>query len=182
MKKQKSEMLSWLKTIAFTTVLVFAVRIFLFTPIDVEGASMMPTFEDGDRVLVNKQTNIDRFDVVVFKVSDDVNYIKRVIGLPGDHIAYRDDTLYINDIAFNETYLDVYKRKIPLGLKMTENFTLEKYTGFDKIPEGYLFVLGDNRRKSRDSRDPGVGLIEIDSVLGEVDMVFLPLSNMGLIE
>ncbi|MER2000507.1 MAG: signal peptidase I [Lysinibacillus sp.] len=177
MAERENEWFSLFKMVIFVSVFVLAVRIFLLTPVVVDGASMLPTFEDGDRVVVNKQAKIHRFDIIVFAVDDQTNYIKRVIGLPGDHIAYKKDILYINGQPYEEPYLQQFKENIPLDTLLTENFTLEKYTGYTTIPEGYLFVLGDNRKKSTDSRDPILGLVSVDSVLGEVKAIFYPFQN-----
>ncbi|WP_311051890.1 signal peptidase I, partial [Rhodococcus qingshengii] len=75
------------------------------------------------------------------------DYIKRVIGLPGDHIEYRNDTLYINGKKYEEPYLDQYKKEIVTG-PLTEDFKLEDFTGSKTVPEGQLFVMGDNRMYS----------------------------------
>lgn len=182
MSERSKEWFSLFKMIVFVSVFVLAVRIFLLTPVVVDGASMLPTFEDGDRVIVNKQSEIQRFDIIVFAVDAQTNYIKRVIGLPGDHIAYKKDVLYINGQPYEESYLQQFKEDIPLDTLLTENFTLEKYTGFTQIPEGYLFVLGDNRKKSTDSRDPSLGVVPLDAVLGEVKAVFYPFQNTKLLQ
>lgn len=177
MEHREREWLSWLKTIIVVVAVMLVIRIYLFTPVVVDGASMLPTFENRDRIIVAKQTEINHFDVIVFAIDEDTNYIKRVIGLPGDHIAYKNDQLFINDIAYEEPYLEVLKHDIPIDTYLTENFTLQKYTGFEVIPDGYVFVLGDNRKKSTDSRDPTLGLIPMNSVLGEVKAVFYPFRN-----
>ena len=86
MNKEKNESLEWLKIVSVTALFIIAIRIWIFTPVIVDGASMMPTYENGDRVIINKlekiTNDIERFEIVVFKVTEDTNYIKRVIGLP----------------------------------------------------------------------------------------------------
>lgn len=181
MEQKGREWISWFKTIVIVAVCMVFIRIFIFTPVVVDGASMLPTIEDGDRIIVTKQSKIEHFDLIVFAIDDETNYIKRVIGLPGDHIAYENDKLYINGTPYDEPYLEQFKDDIPIDTYLTENFTLEKYTSFDVIPEGYLFVLGDNRKKSTDSRDPMLGLVPIESVLGEVKAVFYPFDNVGIL-
>ncbi|TSI03694.1 signal peptidase I [Lysinibacillus sp. BW-2-10] len=185
-QKVKSEFLEWLKAIAFGVILVWGMQYFLFTPILVQGASMMPSFEDGDRIVVNKIgpkiTDYDRFDIVVFNVKEDTNYIKRIIGLPGDHIAYEDDTLYINGKKYDEPYLEEYKKALVDSGSLTEDFTLEEKLGETVVPDGYLFVMGDNRRYSLDSREPSLGFVSMDKVLGTVSMRFYPFENFGLIQ
>ena len=182
MNESKSEWLGVVKTICVTVVVILIVRIFFFTPVVVEGASMQPTFHSGDRIIVSKQSSIERLDVIVFKANEHENYIKRVIGLPGEHVAYMNDYLLINGEVVEEPYLDDYKLHIPLDTTLTENFTLETYTGYTVIPEGYVFVLGDNRKKSTDSRDPSLGLVAFDSILGEVEMIVFPFDHSGLVK
>lgn len=184
-KKEKNELVEWGKAIIFGIALAWGIKYFLFTPISVQGASMMPTFEDGERVMVNKiepkLSDYERFDVIVFEAKKDTNYIKRVIGVPGDRIAYENDQLYINDKKYEEPYLDAYKKALKDSGTLTEDFTLEAYTGESVVPKGYLFVLGDNRRISRDSRDPNVGFVPIDKVLGTVNFVIWPLNHFELV-
>ncbi|WP_371514480.1 signal peptidase I [Solibacillus sp. R5-41] len=147
---------------------------------------MMPTYEDGDIVIVNKIgkkiSGIERFDVIVFETPIGEIYIKRVIGLPGDHIAYENDTLYINDEALEESYLDLYKEQLLDNGTLTQDFTLQSLTDYSTIPEGYFFVLGDNRRNSVDSRYPSVGLVPMEKVIGKVNIRFYPLDSIGIVK
>lgn len=185
-KSKKNELLDLIKSIAIAFIFALVIRTFIFSPTLVHGASMMPTYEDGDRVIVNKISkqfsSIERFDVIVFEAPIGNDYIKRVIGLPGDHIAYMDDILYINGEAIEEPYLDEYKEQLPDNGLLTFNFTLESLMDYQKIPEGYLFVLGDNRTKSADSRDPRVGLIPMEKVLGKANIRFYPFDNVGIVK
>ncbi|MFB1050294.1 signal peptidase I [Paraliobacillus sp. JSM ZJ581] len=172
------ELFSWLKAIIIALVIVFVVREFLITPSIVKGESMFPTFQDGDRIMISKVTPIDRFDEIAFQAPDaDENYVKRVIGLPGDSIEMKDDVLYINGTAYQEEYLTDEKQAF-FGNSFTENFTLEQITGETVVPDGYLFVLGDNRPVSRDSRR--FGFIEEDSVIGDVVFRIWPLNAIGI--
>src|SRR4051812_17635509 len=94
------EIFSWIKAIVIAVILAFTIRTYIFAPIVVDGESMMPTLKDHERIVLSKFdtkiNDIHRFDIVVFHASKDKDYIKRVIGLPGDHIEYNNDTLYIN--------------------------------------------------------------------------------------
>ena len=110
------------------------------------------------------------------------SYIKRVIGLPGDYIAYENDTLYINDEAKEEAYLDVYKKQLLDNSPLTEDFTLQSATDYSTIPEGYLFVLGDNRRNSLDSRYASVGLVPMKKVVGKTNIRFYPLDSISIVK
>ena len=184
--EEKNMLWEWIKTISVAMVFMIGIRYFFFTPLVVDGASMMPTFENGDKVIVNKigpkLTAYDRFDVIVFEAKADINYIKRIIGLPGDHIAYENDALFINGTKYDEPYLEAYKKALIDSGTLTEDFTLEQYLGDTVVPEGYYFVLGDNRRKSTDSRDPNVGFVSADTIMGTANIIFWPLKNIELIK
>lgn len=186
LKKKKNELVEWIKVIVLTAVFVIGIHSFIFSPIIVDGASMMPTYEDGDRVIVNKIgktiAELERFDIVVFKAPDERNYIKRIIGLPGDHIAYKDDVLYVNGEAFDEPYLTQYKAELNDFGNLTFDFTLEQILNTSVIPDDYYLVLGDNRRKSTDSRDSRVGLVSKDQMLGKAHIRIYPLKHFGIVK
>ena len=133
---------------------------------------MDPTLADGERVITLKNTEINRFDIITFPAPDepDKNYIKRVIGLPGDTIAYKDDTLYIN--GKEVPYLDEFKEALTDGQPLTGDFSLK-----EKVPADSYFVLGDNRRNSKDGRV--IGFIHKKDILGEVKFVMWPFSRFG---
>lgn len=183
--KEKNELVEWVKVIGIAIIISWGIQFFLLTPIVVSGASMMPTFEDGDKVIVNKISpklkEYKRFDVIVFEAKEDTNYIKRIIGISGDHIAYQNDELFINNNRYEEPYLDEYKKALKDNGKLTQDFTLEEYLSEKVVPDGYFFVLGDNRLNSTDSRDPNVGFVPIEKILGTAKMVFWPLDNMRII-
>src|SRR4051794_30385270 len=99
----KKEIISWIQSILFALAIVFICYQFLFVPTKVQGVSMLPTFEDGDRVIVSKISSIDRLDMIVFDAPDiEERYIKRVIGIPGDHVEMIEDVLYINGEVYDE--------------------------------------------------------------------------------
>jgi len=184
-KKKKNEFWEWTKALLVAFALAGIIRYFLFTPIVVEGDSMMPTLRDGDRMIVNKiGYNIGepkRYDIVVFHAPENTDYIKRIIGLPGDHIAYVNDQLYINGELLDEPYLKSLKLELSEGEgTLTEDFTLEERTEETIIPEGYVFVMGDNRRNSKDSRI--IGLISMDEMIGNTSVVFWPPNEIGLMK
>ncbi|WP_227935790.1 signal peptidase I [Alkalihalobacillus deserti] len=175
MSKGKKESWEWLKAVVIALVLAFVIRHFLFAPVIVDGESMMPTLEHNDRMIVNKISYTfgepDRFDIIVFHAPAGKDYIKRIIGLPGDEIEYRDDVLYVNGEALPEPYLDELKQAYN-GDLLTRDF--QEVT----VPEGELFVMGDNRGRSKDSRD--IGTIDIDEVIGKANVVFWPVSNIRI--
>lgn len=178
--RMKDEVLQWVKAIVFAIALAFIVRVFFFTPIGVDGASMEPTLQDEDRMIVTKMGEPQRFDVIVFHATEDKDYVKRVIGLPGDRIEYKEDTLYINGTPYEEPYLDEAKQELTAGL-LTNSFTLrDTPVQSDVVPEGHLFVMGDNRRVSKDSRH--IGAIPIEKVVGTTKIVFYPVQKIKIID
>jgi signal peptidase I len=181
--KTKNELWEWIKALVIAIVLATVIRTFLFAPIVVDGESMMPTLKDQDRMIVNKFSykigEPKRFDIVVFHAPEGKDYIKRVIGLPGDHIEYKNDTLYVNGKAYKEEYLDEYKAQLIDG-PLTEPFTIEEKTGRKTVPEGHLFVMGDNRRFSKDSRH--IGTVPMEKVLGKTNILYWPLKDMRIVK
>lgn len=168
----------WLQAFLLAIVLFFLIRTFLFAPFIVDGESMAPTLHSGERLIVTKIVYLwgepQRGDIVVFHATQTRDYIKRVIGLPGETVEIRDDRLYINGEEVPEPYLEEYRRKTQeAGLKLTEDY------GPETVPEGAYFVLGDNRRNSQDSRM--IGMIPKDQIVGRADMVFWPLSSFRLL-
>ena len=183
-EKEKNELWEWIKALLIAFAIAAFIRYFLFTPIVVDGDSMMPTLENGDRMIVNKIGytigNPDRFDIVVFHAPEGKDYIKRVIGLPGDHVEYIDDQLYINGEPIDEPYLDQYKVEITEG-NLTGDFKLQDINpSLDVIPEGHVFVMGDNRRFSKDSRH--IGVVDIDEIIGDTNLIFWPISEIRIVK
>lgn len=146
----------------------------------VEGSSMNSTLNDKDSLLLEKVTyafgNIKRFDIVVFPYSEDpsineVNYIKRVIGLPGETIQIKDGIIYIDGEELKEDY-GYYEKDIPMKGYLCD----EEYV----IGDNEYFVLGDNRNNSKDSRK--IGCIRGDVIIGKAVFRLFPLSDIGLIK
>ena len=96
----KKEGVEWLKAFAIGIIIFAFIRTFFFSNYIVEGESMMPTLQDGNKLVVNKIGfqigELNRFDVIVFHANQEEDYIKRIIGLPGDTVEYRNDVLYLN--------------------------------------------------------------------------------------
>lgn len=178
-KAWKKEGLEWIKIIFIGIVLAVFFRAFFFSTYVVEGKSMMPTLQDGNMLVVNKVSyqvsDLKRLDVIVFHANSEEDYVKRIIGLPGEHIAYRNDTLYVNDKVIEEPYLEGYKKEMN-GHLLTGDFTLEDVTGEEVVPEGFIFVLGDNRLGSWDSRH--FGFVKIEQIVGKVDLRYWPIRDM----
>lgn len=179
MVKERNEIWEWVKALIIAFLLAFVVRALLLTPIEVKGASMEPTLHSQERMFVTKIGDVKRFDIVVFHATEEKDYIKRVIGLPGDRVEYKDDMLYINGKLYKEPYLDESKKQITDG-PLTGSFTLsETPVGSEVVPEGHIFVMGDNRRRSKDSRH--IGAVPIESIVGTTKFVFYPLNEIKVI-
>lgn len=170
--EHKKEMWSWVKSAGVALILAIIIREFIVTPVFVSGQSMEPTFHNKNRVVITKIHTTNHFDMIVFKAThSNTNLIKRVIGLPGDLIKVENDELYINGERFEEPYLEENKNAVFEGQNLTQNLEVE-------VPEGYLYVLGDNRRNSTDSRI--LGFIDEDMVIGKVKFRYYPLSEIGI--
>ena len=151
--------------------LAILIRTFIASPVRVNGTSMIDTLKDGDIMLLNKMNkNYKRFDIVVINL-DDTKIIKRVIGLPGESIEYKNNTLYIN----NKEVKDVSNQ-------YTADFSLKELYGYEFIPEGYYFVMGDNRNGSSDSRDTRIGLIKKSDIKGKAKFRLWPLNHFGFVK
>ncbi len=137
--------------------------------IRVDGSSMEPSLHSGEFVLVNrlayKFDSPDFGDVVVFDFPRDLEqeYIKRIIGLPGDHIQILDGGVSVNDTALNEPYIAAAPR----------------YQGNWDVPDDHIFVLGDNRNNSSDSHNWGV--VPIENVIGKAFFIYWPPEHWGLV-
>lgn len=174
----------WLAVIVGALVVALVVKTFLFQAFYIPSASMEPTLKVGDRVLVNKLSydahDVNRGDVVVFKLEPEEvaadgisDLIKRVIGLPGDTIETRDGAVYVNDRLLREPYL-------PDGTR-TGDSANGNNPGIDRqvVPDGMVFVMGDNRGNSHDSRYPDRGPIPIDSIVGRAFVLIWPPGDFG---
>ncbi|MED0677399.1 MULTISPECIES: signal peptidase I [Aneurinibacillus] len=149
--------------------LLVMVRIFFFAPYVVEGVSMYPTLGDNERIVVNKWIYYVRNprygDVIVLHANDEEDYIKRIIGVPGDELELKNGVLYRNGKIVDEPYIN----EVTLG-------------EFDKIkvPPNSYFVMGDNRNRSMDSRE--IGFISRSKVVGKAEFIFYPFQNVKWIE
>lgn len=159
----------WIRDIGLAMLIVLAITTFI-KPTIVHGTSMTPTLQDGDYLLVSKQAytfeNPERGEIIIFPVGEDNKlYIKRVIGLPGDVITIKNGDVYVN------------------GEANDQNYTLDGFTSgnIDEmiVPDGELFVLGDNRLNSIDSRE--IGTQKIDDVKGVAFIRLWPPATFGII-
>lgn len=145
-------------------VVILLVKAYIFTPVIVNGPSMMNTLHNKDVMILDKigmrLKEIDRFDIVVIKTNHN-KIIKRVIGLPGEIIEYKDNQLYINGSKVEEPY----------GTGITYDFEEVQ------IPEDSYYVLGDNRQDSVDSRV--LGTIPKQDILGHATFIIYPFNRFG---
>ncbi|WP_445486599.1 signal peptidase I [Niallia sp. 03133] len=175
----KKESKEWLKALVIGGVIFILIRAFFFSNYEVEGQSMMPTLQNGNKLVVNKISykihDFEHFDIIVFHANEKEDFVKRIIGLPGDRMVYKDDQLYINGKKYKENFLKQYRSEVAAG-RLTGDFTLKEVTGKGKVPEDMLFVLGDNRLGSWDSRH--YGFIPINHVVGKVNLRYWPLNEL----
>lgn len=191
------EILEWALTIAAAVLMALLIRAFVFEPVRVEGESMDTTLANGEIMLVTKfdyasnwlsfpwqdaagkekaarlTTGGDpkRFDVVICRYPGrgDTNFVKRVVGLPGDTVELRNGWLYVNGERYEEPYIqDEYRGGM-----------LNTFGPF-AVPEGCYFVMGDHRNNSNDSRSQGA--ISRDMIIGHVRSVVFPFGNARGIE
>lgn len=189
-KTLKEEILSWIYTLIAALVIVTVIRTFFFEPIRVDGESMQNTLMDGDIVLVTKPEywsgNYERGDIIICRypnrnsessfnlggsfevtLTNHTLFVKRLLGLPGDTVEFREGVFYLNGEQVDESHIDV---------------CIPSYRNFGPYTLGadQYFVVGDNRGNSNDSRS--VGPISEDMIVGHVSFVVWPLSDFGKVE
>lgn len=167
-----------LETIVFVGSLFIVVYLFIMQPNQVKGASMHPSFEDKDYIFTSRITykfrRPERGDVIVFRSpkNPDIEYIKRIIAIPGDMVRIQNKEVYVNTIKLTENYTSA-KTNLWEGGYLKENDAI-------LIPQGYYFVMGDNRPNSSDSRE--FGPIPGGSIVGFVFYRYFPSTKMGVIK
>ena len=175
------EILEWVVTIVAAVAIALVIRTFIFEPVRVDGQSMDDTLADGEIMIVSKLGyssfdfiggrvsafgNPKRFDVVICRYPGRgyTNFVKRVVGLPGDTVSVQDGYLYINDEKYDEPYInDDYRSGY-----------LNNFAPFT-VPDGQFFVMGDHRNNSNDSRS--IGPIDRNMIVGHVVQVVFPFSS-----
>ena len=183
MKKQKSKLQEYIEAIVLAIVIALFVRTFVIQAYKIPSGSMKPTLQIGDHILVSKfnygiklpfvrSTLVptgtpQRGDIVVFIYPEDhsKDFIKRLVGIPGDTVEIRDKRVLLNGIPWNDSH-GVHADSIvmPGSVQPRDNF------GPVKVPEGALFVLGDNRDESYDSRF--WGFVPMKDVLGKALVIY----------
>jgi len=169
------EILEWIKTIAISVIIALLITTFVARPTLVKQPSMYPTLHENDYLILDKISyrlhKPERGDIVVFKTSlktaegDDKNLIKRVIAVEGERIVVKDGRTYVNGEELKEDYINgSYKRG---NVDMV-------------VPEGKVFVMGDNREVSYDSRD--MGPIDIKLIKGKILVRLFPFNRIGKVD
>ncbi|MDR7870194.1 MAG: signal peptidase I [Tissierellaceae bacterium] len=169
--KSKNEAMEWIRSIVIAVVVAFFIKTFIFNSTYVLGNSMHPTLHEKDRLFANKVplyfSGPNRGDIIVLEAPDDPNkdYIKRVIGIAGDKVQIIDGKVYLNDELLEEDYIE------------EDSYTFIYNLDTWIVPEGQVFVLGDNRDEgaSKDSRY--FGCISIDLVKGITGFRYFPFNE-----
>ncbi len=168
------QMISGMIQYTITIIVVIFICVYMVSLQQVVGSSMNSTLKDGDITLLNKFGyhffEIKRNDIVSIDYNDTKYLVKRIIGLPGEKIEYKDNILYVNDIGYYEKFLNEGTT--------TKDFSI-KDLGYDVIPEHMYLVLGDNREDSLDSRE--IGLIKEEDIEGKVFLRIWPLNKITFI-
>lgn len=163
-------------------IITAAIIIFIFTFIvafhPIAGNSMTPNLEEGNIVAVNKFYqhffDMKKNQIVIVK-KESKSYVKRIIGVPGENVSYKDNVLYINGQGYKESFL---------GDVTTDDFEFEDICNIKDcpdgvIPEDYYLVLGDNRNDSMDSRNKKFGLVHKSEIKGLVSFKVWPINDLG---
>jgi len=220
MEKKRKSAVGIIKTVIFIVIVVSLIRVFFAQAFNIPSGSMKPTLLVGDFILVNKLvygdwsigvpfTDIrfyryknrmakpDRGDIIVFKYPENpkIDFIKRIIGLPGDVVEVKNDIVYLNGKPLNREHVGFFKEKNAQAKKYIEtvprkyseeyhSYTIiEIFDGEGKdfgpveVPEGYYFVLGDNRDNSRDSRF--WGFVPDDYIVGQAFVIYFSVDTQS---
>ncbi len=168
----KKELLDWVVSIVVALAVALFIRQFIFTLVRVDGPSMLPTLHHNDTLYVNRfMYSPEVGDVIIFRPpnSPDTPYVKRVIATEGQEVVVdaAEQTVYVDGVALVEDYIS--EQLVSAGTM--------KYPYV--VPKDHVFVLGDNRNNSRDSRDASVGAIPRKNIIGKVVFRLLPVSDFG---
>lgn len=173
--KKRNTMFEWAESLIISIFSVVLIFIFVIRPVGVDGESMLPTLNHGDKLLIsNLFFEPDYGDIVVLTKASfsEQSIVKRVIATEGQtvDIDFKSGEVFINGEKLHEDYIN-------------EQTYLAGDTVFPlTVPEGHVFVMGDNRNHSSDSRNTAIGLINKDLILGKVVLRFLPSNDFGKVE
>ena len=172
----RREAYDWIQSLISALLICVLVFVFVLRIMDVHGTSMFPTLNNGDKVLVSDLFyEPARGDIVVFKkdsYDDNKALVKRVVAVAGDvvNIDFERGVVYVNGEALEEDYIDVLTT------------TKIDFIGPQTVPDNCLFVMGDNRNASTDSRDKRIGMVDKRLVIGKVLLVVYPFESFGSVE
>lgn len=172
----KREIISTILYLLVVVALTFLFVRYVGQRTHVNGSSMNVTLEDGDNLIVDKISyrfkDPERFDIIVFpyQYKEDTYYIKRIIGLPGETVQVIDGMVYIDGELLDESYGKEVMNSAGVALNPIE------------LGEDEYFVLGDNRNNSSDSRDPSVGNIQKEQIIGKAFLRIWPLNKFGILK
>lgn len=220
-QKDEDSLIEMAKAMAIAGLIALTVRSFAFEPFNIPSGSLLPTLQVGDYLFAEKYAyGYDRYsfpfglvnfegrffarqpargDIAVFRHPhlNDIDYIKRIVGLPGDTVQVKDGILYINDKAVMRDYRGsetvnsddreaVYKRYIETLPNGVQHYTYEMsdHEKFDDtppvtVPPGYFFAMGDNRDNSLDSRSDELGLVPEENLIGRAWFIFFSTQGVG---
>ena len=172
----RREAYDWIQSLISALLICVLVFVFVMRIMDVKGSSMVPTLKNGDKVLVSDLFyEPARGDIVVFKkdsYDSGKALVKRVVAVAGDvvNIDFEKGIVYVNGEALEEDYIDVLTT------------TKIDFIGPQTVPDNCLFVMGDNRNASTDSRDKRIGMVDKRLVIGKVLLVVYPFNSFGSVE
>lgn len=172
MQRWEKELREWINALLLAVIMAVLLRVFVVDNYIVDGDSMLPTLHNQNRVLVSKLgTKLgkmpQRGDIIVFEYAREPwrDFVKRVIGIEGDQIEIKEGKVFVNQRPLSEPYLNAA--------------TLGSY-GPVTVPSASVFVLGDNRNFSMDSRDPSVGMVSQASIRGRAILIYWPPQAMRI--
>ena len=171
----KKELIELVKSVIIAALAAFIIVTFIFRPVAVDGLSMFPTLHDADRLIIEKVTYYFRKpipgDVVVFNypANPKEQFIKRVIAVSGDKIKIYDHKVYVNGKPLVEPYI----------FEKMNAIIDQNYKNEITVPMGTIFVMGDNRNNSKDSRYSDVGFVDLKQLIGKTFIRMFPLNRIG---
>lgn len=180
MNTRLRHMFEWAYAIVFAMIFVQLLNWYVLVPTQVKGYSMEPNFKDGQYVIVDRWaywfSEPKRGDVIIFRAPSGDLYIKRVIALPGESVRVEGDRVYINGRELREHYIEneIQKRKL------SGSYNTRDFAG-TVVPERHVFVMGDNRSRSMDSRSRSVGTVPYEQIIGRADLTVWPLRDIHII-
>ncbi len=183
-------LIDMMQLIVILLALFIVMYLFVFIPNQVDGQSMMPNFHDRELLFTNKiiqligekeyiqkyNYNYQVGDVVIFQKPEHPDFIKRVIGIPGDKIMIQDGFVYRNGKKMIESYIPQD------GNYITHTYDFMEEGEVITVPEGFYFLMGDNRNNSKDSRFIDIGFVDRNWIKGKVVLRWWPLNRVGIIE